>query len=450
MEISKNTVLISVSRGVSIAPLVVFRVFFGALTLFSTIRFMVNGWVHEMYIKPTFFFPYLGFEWIKPLGGDLMYIPFILCIIGSIGIILGLFYRFNAALFFTAFTYIELLDKTNYLNHYYAVSLISFLMYFLPAHRYFSLDVRFKFTRQIELIPRYFVLILQFQIALIYFYAGCAKINEDWLFKAEPLKTWLQAFRDLPFIGNWMASPWLAYLFSWFGCFYDLTIPFFLFFAKTRKIAYFFVVIFHILTWVLFPIGVFPWVMIVLTSIYFSESFHAKIIGFKPTQSVDQFQNAKSFLPLFLCFFACIQLAIPWRYLAYPKGVFWHEEGFRFSWRVMLMQKEGVATFYIVDRNSNKSIEINNLNYLTPIQIDQMSTQPDMIVQFAHYLGQQFKDTTLIFGQEHVHLSNPKVEAEVYVSLNGRPHQLMVSRKYDLTKENYNLKHRRWIEPFRD
>lgn len=136
------------------------------------------------------------------------------------------------------------------------------------------------------------------------------------------------------------------------------------------------------------------------------------------------------------------------RYLLYPGDLFWNEEGFRFSWRVMLMHKEGYATFYVVHPRTGGSIQIENARYLSPTQEDQMATQPDMILQFAHHLGKQYADTVLQFGNQKVHLKNPKVEAEVYVSLNGRPHQLFISRDVDLMKKHYNLYHRTWLEPF--
>ncbi len=107
MEINK-----SLNKGVSIAPLVIFRIIFGSLLLFSTIRFMVYGWVNQIYIQPKFHFTYLGFDWVKVLPNQWMYLPFILMTLGAIGIILGYFYRFSVILFFTAFTYVELVDKS--------------------------------------------------------------------------------------------------------------------------------------------------------------------------------------------------------------------------------------------------------------------------------------------------------------------------------------------------
>ena len=49
-------------------------------------------------------------------------------------------YVYACILFFLSFTYIELIDKTTYLNHYYFISVVSFLMIFLPANIYFSID----------------------------------------------------------------------------------------------------------------------------------------------------------------------------------------------------------------------------------------------------------------------------------------------------------------------
>ena len=89
---------------------------FGILMLLSTLRFIAKGWVYTMYIKPKLFFPYYGFEWIKPLEGNLMYVVFGILAIAALCIALGLFYRASAILFFLVFTYVELIDKTNYLS----------------------------------------------------------------------------------------------------------------------------------------------------------------------------------------------------------------------------------------------------------------------------------------------------------------------------------------------
>lgn len=441
-------------REVSVTPLIAFRIVIGSLFLFSTVRFVSNGWVRQLYIDPPFHFSYLGFDWVQPLPGSWMYLPFIVMILASTGIIFGAFYRVSAMLFFVGFTYVELLDKSYYLNHYYFVSLVSFLLIWMPANVQFSVDAKRNPAIRRNTIPQWPIFLLRFQLGIVYCFAGIAKINSDWLLEAQPLRMWLQAFRDLPLVGNLLATSWVAFVFSWFSCFYDLTIPFFLSSSKTRNIAYLFVIVFHLLTWMLFPIGVFPWVMIFSTLIFFPASFHEKWIrllekAFNWTHpvSVPGSMRRSPIVPGCISLFLFAQLIIPFRYVLYPDNLFWHEEGFRFSWRVMLMEKKGYATFYVEDRKTGGSIEINNTNYLSPQQIDQMSRQPDMIIQFAHYLGHKYRDTLLRFGSESVHLVNPKVGADVYVTLNGRPNQQFVSRNTDLMQEEYNLKHRTWIIP---
>lgn len=440
-------------REVSITPLIAFRIIIGSLFLFSTLRFVSNGWVKQLYIDPPFHFSYLGFDWVHTFPGNWMYLPFILMVLASLGIIFGAFYRISASLFFLAFTYVELLDKSYYLNHYYFVSLIAFILIWLPAHANFSIDAKRNPAIQRSTIPNWPIFLLRFQLGIVYCFAGIAKINADWLLEAQPLRLWLQAFRDLPLVGDLLATSWVAFVFSWFSCFYDLTIPFFLSSNKTRNIAYIFVVVFHVLTWLLFPIGVFPWVMIFSTLIYFPASFHdrwlsalKKLFHWTDQTSVSSIRTSR-IVTGFISFFVIMQLLLPFRYLLYPENLFWHEEGFRFSWRVMLMEKKGYATFYVEDPNTRKSIEITNADYLSPQQIDQMSRQPDMILQFAHFLGKKYRDTTLHFGSKSVHLSRPRVTADVYVTLNGRPNQHFVSRETDLMQEEYNLKHRKWILP---
>lgn len=440
----------------SILPLVAFRIIFGSLMLIGSIRFLSYGWVEQLYIQPKFYFGFV--EAIVPLSGNWMYVPFLLLLLGSLGILLGAWYRASAILSFISFTYIELLDKTNYLNHYYFVSLVLFLLIFLPANAYFSVDNYRNRLPSLTTVPVYSIGILKFQLAVVYFFAGIAKINSDWLFHAQPLKIWLQAYRDLPFIGDYFAMPWLAFVFSWFGCVYDLTIPFFLLSKKTRSYAYFFVIIFHIVTWLLFPIGVFPWVMIFSTLIFFPESFHR--IWLKSLQKFVKNANSdsvkfnvdlrrKKLILICLAVYISIQIFLPLRcFLGPVSTLFWHEEGMRFSWRVMLMHKEGYATFYVKDARTNREIQIRNEDFLTENQEDQMATQPDMIKQYADYLYKTFKDSLIQTSIDTYRLSSPTIHAQIYASLNGRSSQLFLSKIHALQEKKYTFAPHKWLAPF--
>ncbi|MCB0164626.1 MAG: HTTM domain-containing protein [Anaerolineae bacterium] len=245
--------LLDLRQPVSILPLVVFRVLFGLLMLAGTIRFVANGWIEAFYLKPEFHFTYYGFAWVKPLPGVGLYLVFGLVAVAALFIALGFMYRAAIIVFFLLFTYTELLDKTYYLNHYYFISLLTFLLIFLPLHRSGSLDSWLWPALKTGVVPRWTLFAIRLQLALVYVFAGIAKLNGDWLFQAMPLKLWLAAQTDFPIIGFLFDHAWFAYLMSWSGAIYDLTIPFFLLWRKTRPTAYLAVIGFHVMTGLVVP-----------------------------------------------------------------------------------------------------------------------------------------------------------------------------------------------------
>ena len=258
-------------------PLAVFRILFGLMMFLSIIRFWSKGWIETLYLEPKFHFSYYGFDWVKPLG-EFTYILFIICGLSALFVSIGYRYRFSIITFFLSFTYIELMDKTTYLNHYYFISVLSFIMIFLPADKFFSVD-NIKRKNYYAKIPKWTIDSIKILISIVYIYAGLAKINSDWLLKAMPLKTWLPSKYDIPVIGDYLLQQeWVHYLMSWSGMIYDLSIPFLLFYKKTRAFAFILVIIFHLFTAVLFPIGMFPYIMIIASLIFFDSIFHNKII----------------------------------------------------------------------------------------------------------------------------------------------------------------------------
>ncbi len=431
---------------------------FGILMLFSTLRFWWNGWIYDFYIAPDFHFTFYGFSWVKTLGDPGMYVLFGILALSCVGIILGAFYRVSTILFFLGFTYVELIDKTTYLNHYYFVSIVAFLMIFLPANRHYALDVKWWPNKAAKTIPRWMIDILVAQISIVYFYAGFAKINHDWLIEAEPLKTWLKPKYDTPIIGELFRYDATHYFFSWFGMIYDCTIPIFMIWNRTRNWAYLFVISFHVLTAYLFPIGVFPYVMILSTLIYFPPSLHQNILNRLPFYGNSYERTGRLFMNpmlkkmIFGLFMVHVffQVLIPWRYLLYPGNLFWTEEGFRFSWRVMLVEKTGFATFYLKHPDYPGMKPIQNSDHLSPQQIKQMSFQPDMILQYAHYLKEEYTGKQYIEGNDTIVLDNPEIHAEVFVKMNGYSSQKYIDKSHDLTQYAYNLKHREFIEPFHE
>lgn len=447
------------------APLAMFRIVFGLVMLISTVRFWLLGWIEDQYITPIFHFKYFGFEWVEPLNAVGMYAIFILMGVSALGIMLGAFYRLCAIIFFLTFTYVELLDKAYYLNHYYFVSITAFLLTLVPAHRYFSIDTWRKPELECSQVPRWTIGMFKFQLAIVYIFAGIAKINSEWLLNAMPLRLWLRAQDALPLIGWAMPYDLTAYLFSWAGMIYDCTIVFFLMWHRTRTLAYLAVIAFHVITGMMFPIGVFPIVMIGATTIFFSEAFHKKAIALlrsmldkvfgrvflnrQPSSTPQQTFFKTRFQALLLGVLAIhftLQLLIPFRFLLYPKNswwnpneFFWNEQGYRFSWRVMLVEKAGTAIFYVKDTQTGREGVVDNCQFLNPTQEKQMSFQTDMILEFAHFLKRHY-------AEKGVH--NPEVRAEVYATMNGRLGKLLIDSTVNLAEIQEGFHNKSWILPF--
>ena len=421
---------------------------------YSIIRFWLKGWIEELYILPKFHFSYYGFEWAKPIG-EYTYILFLICFISTVFITLGYKYRVSIITFFISFTYIELMDKTTYLNHYYFISILSFLLIFLPLHSTFSIDSFLK-KKSFSKVPTWSIDSIKLLITIVYLYAGIAKINSDWLFEAMPLKIWLTSKYDLPLIGElFLQENWVHYIMSWGGMLYDLSIPFLLMYQRTRVMAFIFVVFFHLFTLVLFPIGMFPHIMIFSAMIFFSPRFHKKVIQKLKSAIVKLYGSLKNYtsksieyykikneeyVRIVLVFIFLIQLILPFRYNLYPGELFWHEQGYRFSWRVMLIEKIGYTNFKIKDPKNGTSFIVDSSKHLTSFQLKQMSFQPDFILEFAHYLGDIYStDETKV-----------EVYAESYVALNGRASRRFIDPEINLYKEKESFKNKDWILPLND
>lgn len=442
-----NSKLKQLQQPVSAAPLATFRVLFGLMMFGGTLRFWLKGWIDELYVKPGFYFSYMGFEWVRPLGNTGMHLLFAVMAVSTLLVAVGLFYRVAIVTFFLSFTYIELIDVTNYLNHYYFISLVGFLLIWLPAGGLFSVDAWRNPKQKLTQVPLWMVGVIRLQLGIVYFFAGLAKLNADWMLQAIPMKIWLPAKSHLPLVGALMYKSWVAYFFSWFGAVYDLFIAFFMINHCTRSWAFMVVIGFHVATAIFFPsIGMFPYVMMLSSLVFFSSAAHQKVIDFiwgedrvavlKYTYPANRHQPLK----LILAVYFIVQIIVPLRFLAYPDSLFWNEEGYRFSWRVMLMEKSGNTFFYVKEPSTGKTYEVNNSEFLTPLQDKMMSTQPDMILRYAHYLASVYQKRGL---------KQPAVYAECYVALNGQRSRPFIDTTVNLALQPLSWKHYNWVLPYK-
>ncbi|MDQ3635977.1 MAG: HTTM domain-containing protein [Acidobacteriota bacterium] len=422
---------------VDIASIVFFRISFGLILLWEAYRYISKGWVERLFIEPTFYFSYYGFGWVTPWVGDGMHYHFIVLGVLSFFVMIGFLYRISATLLFLGYAYVFLLDQSNYLNHIYLVCIIAFLMIFIPAHRFFSVDAALFPKIRSETAPAWALWLLRFQVGVPYFFGGIAKINTDWL-AGKPFDLWLGKGADLPHVGYIFAHQYLYYFFSYSGLLFDLFIVPLLLWKRTRIFAFLFAILFHLTNSFLFPIGIFPWFMMLATTIYFNPDFPKRIFEY-PIVEIEQkksfdYDFKKKVLVGCLGVFVAFQILMPFRHFFYPGVVHWTEEGHNYSWHMKLRYKVGEARFLVVDKKTGVKKWIDPESVLNRKQYRKMATSPAMILAFAHHLAKE---------------GDVEVYADVKAKLNGRSAQRLIDPNVNLAEVEHSIMPAEWILPLR-
>ena len=484
---------------VASAPLATMRLVVGLLVAWGALRFLAEGWVDRLLGTP-FRFHFYGFAWVPCVGaaGGVALYGFIA--VSALAVAVGYRYRWAAPACLAAFALAELQDATHYLNHYYLVILLLGLLCVTPAAARFSLDVAAGRVGRRTRVPAWCVHAFVAQLAIVYGFAGLAKVNADWLLRAMPLAIWLPERSGWPVLGELFAEPATAYVFSWAGCLYDLTIAGWLLWGRSRPLAYAAVLVFHGLTWLLFNIGLFPLIMAGTTLAFFPAEQHERVWGrlrelvagaralvstagrrvvsappdgrrrpvrtgrrrpsggalslplavataqVASAQPTPTYAGTAAASPIpatrkrtlaLLGAYLAVQLALPLRALAYPGPAAWGEEGYRFGWRVMLVEKVGRAEFTVVDGATGREALVDNRAFLTAYQEKQMAIQPDFVLQFAHHVAR-------VYADRHG-FASPAVYADVRVALNGRRSRPLVDPAVDLATQRDGLAAKTWI-----
>jgi vitamin K-dependent gamma-carboxylase len=435
-----RTVLERLCVPVDIASLVVLRIAFGAIMLWEIWKNFANGWIRHYYIDPDFHFTYFLFDWVRPWPGGWMYLHFWILGVLALCIAAGAMYRVTTALFFLGISYVFLLDQTTYLNHMYLVCVISFLMIFVPCHRAFSVDAWVAPAMKSDVVPTWALWLMRFQIAVPYSYGGIAKLNADWL-QGEPVRMWL-AYRAQTSSAPWLlTSEWTVYLISYGGLLFDLLIVPLLLWRRTRVLAYLTALAFHLTNFYLFNIGIFPWMMIWATTLFFPPSWprnlfrRARRLLPRGGTSVPETPTAgppagrrspravETVVIGLLALHVLFQALFPFRHHLYPGDVAWNEEGHRFAWRMKLRDKQHTTTYVARVPSTGQSWQVNPRDYITETQADEMAGRPDMVLQLAHRMADDLRQK----GYQDV-----EIYVRALTSLNGR-------RRRDLIDQNANL-----------
>jgi hypothetical protein len=426
---------------VDASMLVYFRVVFGIVMCFGLVHRLISGAVMRDYADPPFHFYYDGFSWVRPLPGVGMQWLLIVLAVCALLLAVGLFYRLAAIVFTGGMTYVFLIDRAYYLNHEYLICLLGLLLIFLPCHALGSIDAWRRPNIRQERVPAWTLWLLRFQVALPYVFGGIAKINGDWL-AGQPMRSWLPE-SPIPLLVGPLGSGLPAALFmSWAGMLFDLSIVPLLLWKRTRRWAMVFVVLFHLTNAVMLDIGIFPWLMIGATFVFFPAEWPRKFLNLKPV-ATDQSRPTLSGRPrkalvALLGIYVLLHVLLPFRHLLISGNASWTEEGHCFAWRMMLRDKNTAMQILLKDTHTGTLAPVDPRPWLTRFQLETMGQVPELQRQFAHYLADRLRDQGTTDVSIHV---------IAICSMNGRKPQFLTDPRVDLSKLKPSWWHREWIFP---
>jgi hypothetical protein len=402
---------------VDAASVVVFRVGFGLLMLIEVARFFIHGWIDDLYRAPTVHFKYLGVDWVTAWPGSGLDWHFAATGLFAALVCFGFLYRFAILGLLVCFAYIFLLDQAAYLNQYYLVLTFAALLCVIPAAS--------------PTVPRWSVWALRLQTEIFLVYAGLVKLNGDWL-AGQPLELWLD-------------SPTLALPASYGVVALHLIGAPLLLWRRTRLAAFLLYTCFHLANANLFTIGLFPWISLLATLMFFDPDWPREIwrrLGGTPTaprQVINQAVPMRPILALFFILFFTAQSLLPLRHFLYPGNVAWTGEGRAFAWRMKLHDRVGTVDFTVTDPVAGTQWDVAPGAEISDRAALLLPSEPDLIIQYAHYLRDRWALDHGIDGAE--------VRAHAMVSLNGRPPRPLVDPARDLANEPRTWQPYDWLLP---
>ena len=424
-------------KAIDNSPLIVFRILFGFLIACESFGAILTGWVKRVLTDPQFTFSFIGFEWLQPLPGFGMYFYFVLMGFFGLAIMLGYRYRIAIIVYTILWAGAYFMQKSSYNNHYYLLLLISFLMIFLPANKYASLDVKQNRVSEEKTMPYWISLLFIIQVGIVYVFASLAKFYPDWL-DGTFTKNLLSGTTSRPFFLELFSQKWFYLFIAYAGILFDLLIVPFLLFKKTRTLALIASVIFHIFNSITLQIGIFPFFALTFALFFYEpETIRRLFLRKKPKledENLSQNLYGKRIVYFLMIPYLIIQIALPLRHHFIEGDVLWTEEGHRLSWRMMLRERNGYITIQIKDLKTGSVSIYNYRKNLTNKQAQNLATKPDFIWQYCQRIKEEYKGKPIAI---YIDCKN---------SINRKEYKSLIDPNYDMAKAEWNyFAHNEWI-----
>jgi vitamin K-dependent gamma-carboxylase len=199
-------------------------------------------------------------------------------------------------------------------------------------------------------------------------------------------------------------------------------------------------------TWVLFNIGMFPWIMIAAATLLFPAGWPRDLLSRADglaarcnrvrlaekvravalqSSLVAKLCRVTPWLMSALGVAAAVQLALPLRSFFCAEPPAWTWAAFNCALRVMIVEKTGYVEFFAFDSGTGKRRELSVKTYLTSRQETLMAQDPYLIREMARHFAADLASRGL---------SEVKIQVIAFASLNGRPSQPLIDPQVDLAE----------------
>lgn len=465
----------SSAEQVSAQSTAVLRFFLGLFLCIWAVHYLISGRAELLCNPMQFHFTYPGFGWVRPWPGNGTVLQFWVLAVSGITLAVGLATRLSALVAALEFTHFFLIDRTSYQNHYYFMLLMLWWLTVLPVSRCWSVDSELHEAppHGTGTIARLVLTILQFHVALPYMFGGIAKLESDWLM-GTPMQLLLTQRTGLLESSFLLQAATSAMAIG--GLTFDLCVVPGLLFHRTRPVAILLMLVFHLTNAVLFPIHIFPWLMLAASTIFFPPDWPGRVqcwVQYRPAfarlqqpnllsssrsinsvrcstenhtttstastpgETVIRQLSATQRIPaLFLVSLWCLfQVLWPLRSHLYEGNANWTERGHFFSWRMMLRAKTASAEFIMRNPGDGSIWRADVGRLLNPEQADRYCLDPELIRQLAQHLSRLHAERTGMTPEVHVFAT---------ASLNGRPPRLLIDPAVNLA-DSAVPKHSSWL-----
>lgn len=298
-------------------------------------------------------------------------------------------------------------------------------------------------------VPYWNYFLIKFQFFILYFIAGLKKLTTEWL----------SGYAMTNLGHHWIFSPFRMFLsvqmtellfIHWFAALFDTLIAFLMIWKASRKYALPVMISFHLMNSRLFEIGMFPWVCLAQTQLFFPidwikllrKGSHSEpnIVCEKAATSTEKL---RTYLILTYC---GLQLFLPYSHFITKGYNNWTNGLYGYSWDMMISTYETTATSIKVIDNSN-----NRTHFLEPYaftEYDRWTKSADMAKQYAHCISDKL---TTFFDSNPLESKDISVYFDVWCSMNRRFQQRVFDPSEDLLKAKWSpFQETQWVLPLLD